>query len=485
MDAKLPQRGGGEEPPTAAAWHAGNAEADDLAKMAARQQDLPSELLEQYRGHCKVAERAAATVAAIQLRRLRERPRNADGAAIKERVRPVPGLPWRLRGRGAKRRLRLQEGEAPEVLQAFTAGDLLQVKPGAWPSGGLLQAAVLEDAAPLEGVHDLRPPGPWPAEGSLTATNGRLPGLWSCGVCGKGAADSSRAVALARKPCGAAAWQSEPACHDLQDHGSGLRCTRCLLQVSQQHAGQVSRSKCPVPVLTRGGQHWPQGEAGVLAVLGRIRGYRRWCEHRAGGGMVEADAADGEAGGAELPAADSPAGNAGAAKLSEPPAAKMARVEVAKGAGILALAAGPAERRQLKLAARPPGVDDVKMDVFFLEMVSNGKDGHIQHTKGVNATMHLAAATESSIACGAAAMDSRIVFGAAAMDSGIACGAGAMDSSIAFGAGAMGSSMFFWRRRSGLQHSGPTSRWHCMGSIWQQRLACDGWAGRLAFARTC
>ena len=148
--------------------------------------------------------------------------------------------------------LRLQEGEAPRVLQALTAGDLLQVKPGAWLLGGLLQAAVLEDAAPLEGVHDLRPPGPWPAEGSLTATNGRLPGLWNCWVCGKGAADSSRAVALARKPCGAAAWQSEPACHDLQDHGSGLRCTRCLLQVSQQHAGQVSRSKCPVPVLTRG-----------------------------------------------------------------------------------------------------------------------------------------------------------------------------------------------------------------------------------------
>jgi hypothetical protein len=76
-------------------------------------------------------------------------------------------------------------------------------------------------------------------------------------------------------------------------------------------------------------------------------------------------------------------------------------------------------------------------------MVGNGKDGHIQHTKGVNATMHLAAATESSIACGAAAIDSSIVFGAAAMDSGIACGAGAMDSSIAFGAGAMGSSISF------------------------------------------
>ena len=334
-------------------------------------------------------------------------------------------------------------------------------------------------------MHDLRPPGPWPAEGSLTAINGRLPGLWNCGVCGKGAADSSRAIALARKPCGAAAWQSEPACHDLQDHGSGLRCTRCLLQVSQQHAGQISRSKCPVPVLTREGQHWPQGEAGVLAVLGRIRGHRRWCEHRAGGGTVEADAGDGGAGGAELPAADFPAGDAGAAQCPEPPAAKKARLEAVEGAGILALAGGPAERRQLKLALRPPGADATVMDAFFVEMGGNGDDGQNQHTKVAEETIHLASAMDSSIALCAAATDSSIAFGAAAMNFSIACGAAAMDSSIGFGAAAMDSSIAFGAAAMDCRILGRGSYGvrHSVGSKWQQCLACDGWAARFAFAR--
>ena len=73
-------------------WRAGNAEADERAKAAARQQDVPEELLQQYRVHAQQAERVANTVAAIQLRRLRARPRTAEGAAIKERLRQAPGL---------------------------------------------------------------------------------------------------------------------------------------------------------------------------------------------------------------------------------------------------------------------------------------------------------------------------------------------------------------------------------------------------------
>ena len=101
-----------------------------------------------------------------------------------------------------------------------------------------------------------------------------------------------------------------------------------------------------MPVLTRDGQHWPEGEAGLLAVLGRIRGYRRWCEHAAGdcaaGDLQADDAAAGDAGGEVLPA-----------KL---PAAKRVKLATLVEAGPLTLAEGAAERRQLKLAAGPSDV---------------------------------------------------------------------------------------------------------------------------------
>ena len=142
--------------------------------------------MRQHRDHCQLAERVAATVAAIQLRRLQARPRNAEGAAIKERQRLAPGLPWRLRAGGSKRRQQQPAATAEAALAgqpACRAADLLQMKPGAWPSGEVVRAAVLEDAAAAEGVHDLRPPGP--CEGSLCAVNGRLPVLWSCWTCGK------------------------------------------------------------------------------------------------------------------------------------------------------------------------------------------------------------------------------------------------------------------------------------------------------------
>jgi hypothetical protein len=54
-----------------------------------------------------------------------------------------------------------------------------------------------------------------------------------------------------------------------------------LLHVLPQHAAQASRSKCPVLQLTLAGQPWHEGEASMRAVLGRLRGYRRWCEHSA------------------------------------------------------------------------------------------------------------------------------------------------------------------------------------------------------------
>ena len=265
-------------------WHAGNAEADERAKAAARQQDVPEELLQQYRVHAQQAERVANTVAAIQLRRLRARPRTAEGAAIKERLRQAPGLPRRLRARGQKRSFKRADEPAQVGQAALAAGELLHVKPGAWPTAEAVRSAVQADAAPEDGLHDLRPPGPWPSNGSCKAINGRLPGLWACWACGRKAGDSSRAAALARQPCGAAQWQVEPAEHDLQPQGAGMRCTRCLLQVAPHHAQQLGRSRCPVPRLLRGGQRWPEGEHSLRAILGRIRGYRRWWGLARGGG---------------------------------------------------------------------------------------------------------------------------------------------------------------------------------------------------------
>ena len=157
-----------------------------------------------------VAERVAATVAAIQLKRLKARCRTAGGAAVKERTRQRPGLPWRLRG--ATRR-RPQAANPAAAVGAVAAADLVQVKPGGWPAAEVVRAAVLEDGSTVPGVHDLRPVGPWPPAGTGQARNGRLPGMWACSRCPKQASDSSRAGELAKKPCEQAEWQSTAVTH--------------------------------------------------------------------------------------------------------------------------------------------------------------------------------------------------------------------------------------------------------------------------------
>ena len=106
---------------------------------------------------------------------------------------------------------------------------MLQVKPQDLPTCEAAMAAVLQDADTAEGIHDLRPMGPWPAEGSAPPRNGRVPGGWGCGRCGKVAADTSRAVELAKKPCGGSQWVAVAALHDLEAHADQWRCRRCML----------------------------------------------------------------------------------------------------------------------------------------------------------------------------------------------------------------------------------------------------------------
>ena len=65
------------------AWHEGNGKADEVAKQAALAHDVPPLLLARWLQHVELAERAASTVAAIQLARLQARTRTAEGGAVK------------------------------------------------------------------------------------------------------------------------------------------------------------------------------------------------------------------------------------------------------------------------------------------------------------------------------------------------------------------------------------------------------------------
>ena len=254
----------------------GSQQPSDLerAKEASLARDLPAVLLASYVANRAVAEKVAATVAAIQLKRLKARCRTAGGAAVKERTRQLPGLPWRLRG--AKRR-RPQAANPAAAVGAVAAADLVQVKPGGWPAAEVVRAAVLEDGSTVPGVHDLRPVGPWPPAGTCQARSGRLPGMWACSRCPKQASDSSRAGELAKKPCEQAEWQNTAAIHVIVEAAGAWSCQRCKLEVRPQHAASAARATCPVPRLLRGVQPWPEGEASARAVLGRAKGFRRWC----------------------------------------------------------------------------------------------------------------------------------------------------------------------------------------------------------------
>ena len=73
------------------AWHAGNDKADEAAKKAALAHDVPLQLLTRWRQHVEQAERAASTVAAIQLARLQARTRTAEGGLSRRgRGSPLP-----------------------------------------------------------------------------------------------------------------------------------------------------------------------------------------------------------------------------------------------------------------------------------------------------------------------------------------------------------------------------------------------------------
>ena len=197
---------------------------------------------------------------------------------MKERCRPEPGLPRRLRPKGTKRK-RPATGDAgqPPGLE-ISAERMLQVKPQDLPSCEDAWRSVVHDADTEEGIHDLRPVGPWRAAGTVPPKNGRVPGAWGCSRCGRGASDTSRAGELAKKPCSGAAWETVQATHQLEMQGEQWQCSRCWLTVMPRHAAQSSKQLCLVPELHAEGARWSQGEASIRAVLGRIRAFRHYCK---------------------------------------------------------------------------------------------------------------------------------------------------------------------------------------------------------------
>ena len=143
------------------AWHAGNGKADEAAKKAALAHDVQPQLLASWQQHDEQAERAASTVAAIQLTRLQARTRTAEGGAVKERSRQPPALPRRLRPKGLKQK-RLADTVAQQLpaaasgaaaaasvpLATLSAEELLQAKARDMPSREAAMAAVFAHAAP-------------------------------------------------------------------------------------------------------------------------------------------------------------------------------------------------------------------------------------------------------------------------------------------------------------------------------------------------
>ena len=132
---------------------------------------------------------------------------------------------------------------------------------------------------PAAGLHHLLPVGPWPAAGTQQARNWRLCWVWQCTRCPGRASDSSRALDLLRKPCrGGQAVEQNRRKHDWSAAGGLSRCTRCGLQCGNGRQLVASEQMCPVPACRRDGAAWPAGEASLRQDIGKLLGFRRWCE---------------------------------------------------------------------------------------------------------------------------------------------------------------------------------------------------------------
>lgn len=257
---------------TAEVWQ-GNEVADREAKARAALCVAPPVVVARFQQARERAEGVARVVAGVQLARLQQRLRTEEGHAVKARKRRPPGGLRRLQPGGAKkvclRRADLPDGGLRDLLMPAN-----RARVSASQAGRLLELAEAK-----EGFHDLWPLGPWPVPGSRTATNGRLVWPWGCRRCNASASDSSRAVALARVPCGAPAWTANFGLHAVVQIGAdAYSCRRCGRKADAAHRSSLAEAACSVPEVHRGPNAWLEGEECLGLLLGRVAAFRRWAE---------------------------------------------------------------------------------------------------------------------------------------------------------------------------------------------------------------
>ena len=252
----------------------GNGMADCFAKWAAKEGGPPEELVLERAANRARNEMLLKTAGAVLLQRLKARPRTKDDAAVKARKRPEPGLPRRLRAAKKPRFVLQREEQAGPSL-----AELVHIGARVRCSAEQARQLVWQAAEPEEGLHKLAAAGPWPNAGTLLAKNGRIIWQWQCARCQVRASDSSRAVALLKKVCkGDHGVTMEEAPHEWADTTAGPTCTRCKLVRGNGRATGTAGRVCPVMACRRAGEHWPEGEASLAREMGKLYGFRRWCE---------------------------------------------------------------------------------------------------------------------------------------------------------------------------------------------------------------
>jgi hypothetical protein len=252
----------------------GNGMADRFAKWAARAGGPPEELVLERAAKRASNELLLKTAGAVLLQRLKARPRTKDDAAVKARKRPEPGLPRRLRSAKKPKFVLQREEQAGPLLE-----ELVHVGGRARCTAEQARQLVWQEAEPEEGLHMLSAAGPWPNAGTLLAKNGRIIWRWQCARCQVRASDSSRAAALLKKTCkGNHGVTMEEAPHDWADTGAGPTCRRCKLVRGNGRAVETAGKICPVMACKKAGVHWPEGEASLSREMGKLHGFRRWCE---------------------------------------------------------------------------------------------------------------------------------------------------------------------------------------------------------------
>jgi hypothetical protein len=252
----------------------GNGMADCFAKLAARAGGPPAELVEERAERRIKNEMVLKTAAAVLLQKLKARPRTKEDAAVKSRKRPEPGLPRRLReAKRPKCVLQRAVQEGPEL------ADLVHVGGRVRCTAEHARHLVWSGVEPEAGLHALSAAGPWPNAGSLRAVNGRIRWSWQCSRCQARASDSSRAAALMRKICkGDHGVTMQEAAHVWVAREAGPTCSRCKLVRNNGRGAETAGKVCPVMACQKNGDPWPQGEASYASELGKVYGFRRWCE---------------------------------------------------------------------------------------------------------------------------------------------------------------------------------------------------------------